>query len=348
MFWVFVAEVPTGAVADYLGRKHSLFAGSILFGIGMIVYGITPSFVNFLLAEFILAIGCALISGADEALLYDSLKQEGQENLAKKIFGRAHTASLLGMMISAPIGGVIAAKWGLNFPTLLTSIPVFMAGIVAWSFVEPSIKHTVSETKKYTIIIKDGFKYFFGHPALRKLAFNSLLVATASYYVIWWYQPLLMRSGIDISVYGWFHLLLLASEILISSQFERLEKWFGSERKYLQVSALLVTLAFLFAALVPGIISVVILLSVGGGFGLTRIQYMGAIINRHVESDKRATVLSAISMFRKLALVPLNPILGLLANKSLPWALITVSLLPLLIFAVPAGVVLLQKKKLYR
>jgi len=217
MFWVFVAEVPTGAVADYLGRKHSLFAGSILFGIGMIVYGITPSFVNFLLAEFILAIGCALISGADEALLYDSLKQEGQENLAKKIFGRAHTASLLGMMISAPIGGVIAAKWGLNFPTLLTSIPVFMAGIVAWSFVEPSIKHTVLETKKYTIIIKDGFKYFFGHPALRKLA-----------------------------------------------------------------------------------------------------------------------------------LVPLNPILGLLANKSLPWALITVSLLPLLIFAVPAGVVLLQKKKLYR
>ena len=48
--WVFILEVPTGAVADKIGRKHSLTLGSSLIALATIVYGSIPSFTIFLLA----------------------------------------------------------------------------------------------------------------------------------------------------------------------------------------------------------------------------------------------------------------------------------------------------------
>lgn len=55
-------------------------------------------------------------------------------------------------------------------------------------------------------------------------------------------------------------------------------------------------------------------------------------MNKFIPSEKRATVLSSISMFRRLALVILNPVVGFSADQSLSAALILVGLLPLAVF----------------
>lgn len=342
MFWVFVMEVPTGAVADYLGRKYSLVAGGLTFAMGTVIYSLAPRFEIFLLAELILATGVALLSGAGEALLYDNLKAAGREDESKQIFGRAHTARLLGMMISAPIGSVIASRWGLNYPMMLTAIPTVLAAMVAATLPEPKLTRVQSETTRYLTVVKDGLKYLANHKILWRLAANSIMVASAAYYIIWWYQPMLLQAGVKIEALGWFHLGLLAAEVAVASQFRRLERLAGSENNYLKMTALLTGVAFLVAAKWPGIVSGTLLLLIGGGFGLTRLEYIGAIINRHVESGQRATVLSAISMFRRFALVPLNPIMGLLADRSLSLAMLVVSTLPFAVLLIP------QVKKLRR
>ncbi|MFH2019116.1 MAG: MFS transporter [bacterium] len=335
MFFVFVMEVPTGAVADYLGRKYSLIAGAIVFALGTLVYGSVPKYEIFLLGELILAIGVALQSGAGEALLYDNLKSNGLEKMSKQIFGRAHTARLLGMMISAPIGGLIAGKWGLNYPMLLTAIPNTLAAAVAMKIPEPKIETIQSEATRYVEVVKKGLKYLTKNRILWRLSLNSIVVASVAYYIIWWYQPLLINAGVQVGKLGWFHVILLMSEVVVSSQFRRLEQWAGSETKYLRITAALTGLSLILAAVWPGIISGTILLIIGGGFGLTRLEYMGAIINRHVESAQRATVLSSISMFRRLALVPLNPVFGMLADRSLSTAMLIVSTLPLALVFLP-------------
>lgn len=84
--WVFILDVPSGIIADKLGRKYTIALGCMVFAFGLILYGSFPSFPNFLLSEFILAVGLALVSGADEALLYEFLKEQGFENNSKKIF----------------------------------------------------------------------------------------------------------------------------------------------------------------------------------------------------------------------------------------------------------------------
>jgi MFS family permease len=75
---VIILELPTGALADFLGKKISLIIGSALFSLGMIYYGFSTQFWQFVTGELIAASGMAFISGADSSLLYEMLLQNKQ------------------------------------------------------------------------------------------------------------------------------------------------------------------------------------------------------------------------------------------------------------------------------
>ncbi len=332
MFWLFVLEIPTGAVADFIGRKHSVSLGAFVVAIAVLVYGSVPKFEIFLLGEFLFAVAMALISGADEALLYDSLKEAGREDERKKVFGKANSFHLFGMLVAAPVGSLIASRQGLNAPMLFSAIPYFLASLVAWSIREPNIHQVKSESRRYVDIVRNGFSYLRGHKILRLLALDAVVVASSAYFIIWLYQPFLRSLGIGIFYFGVIHAILVLSEILVSSNFERLTKIFKSDKRYLRISALIVVVTFLMVAIQPNIVTISVLVIFGGGFGLTRLPLMSSYMNKFIPSEQRATVLSSISMLRRFALVILNPFIGFAADHSLRAAALIVGLLPLAIF----------------
>jgi MFS family permease len=299
---------------------------------GALLYGSIPKFEIFLLAEFIFAVGVSLISGADSALLFDSLKEQGRENESNKIFGKAHSFNLLGMFIAAPIGGLIASKFGLNYPVLFTSIPFFITAIVAFTIKEPLIHQDISESTRYLDVIKTGFSYFRHHKILRMLALDAIIVSSSAYFVIWLYQPIFMSLKMPVIYFGLFHALLVASEILVASNFSFLEKIFGSSEKYLKFSAIITGISFLITAIFPNIITGMLFIIIAGGFGLTRLELMTSHMNKFIPSSQRATILSSISMFRRFALVLLNPFIGFTVDHSLRLALLLISVLPFTIF----------------
>lgn len=327
--WVFILEVPTGAVADKIGRKHSIALGSLVVGIAVLIYGSIPNFYIFLLAEFIFALGYALTSGADDALLYDTLKAEGKENQAKKVLGHANAIHLLGMALAAPMGSFIAAKFGLNAPTLMSAIPFCLAAAIGWSIPEPKIHSEGSEVPRYREIVRKGVVQIFRQPLLRSLAIDSLLVSSAVYFLVWFYQPTLQKIGMPIEYFGYFQTLLLLAQVFISSNFLLMEKWMGKDTTYLKSSAILTSLSFILVAIHPNLTTVIIWLVVGAGLGMTRSTYIVGLASKYIPSRERATVLSSIGMLRRLSLVVLNPIVGYLATRSLPVAIFIIGLLPL-------------------
>ena len=331
VFCIFLLEVPTGAVADYIGRKHSVALGAVVVAIAALIYGSAPRFEIFLLGEFLFAAAMALMSGADEALLYDSLKEAGRENERKKIFGRANSFHLAGMLVAAPVGSFIASRLELNMPMIFSAIPYFLAGLVAWSIKEPAIRQVKSESKRYLDIVKKGFTFLKKHKVLKLLALDAIVVASSTYFIIWLYQPLLRSIGVGILYLGIVHAVLVLSEILVSSNFEKLTKLFGSDKKYLRASALIVVLSFMLVAAWPNMITFSISVIFGGGFGLTRLPLMSVYMNKFIPSEQRATILSSISMFRRFGLVLLNPLIGFTADHSLRLAALVVGLLPLAI-----------------
>ncbi len=321
MFWIFILEIPTGAIADFLGRKTSIYLGCFINVIAALIYASYPSFYIFLLAEFTWAMSVALLSGANEAFIYDTLKRTGKQETSKKVFGRIESIGLLGIMIGALVGSIIASKFGLRAPMLLTSIPFSIAFFSAITLKEP--KHTKKKSQKnYINIMKEGVKFFYSNKILKILALDMVVIASIAYFMIWLYQPMLKQVGVDIAYFGVVHAAFVVSQILIISNYERLEKLFGSKKRLIFLSAAITGIMFIIGGLINSLPVVLLVIIIGGGFGLSRQPLFTSYINKHIPSEKRATVLSTISMFRRFTLVIVSPIVGLLTDWSLNYTLI--------------------------
>ncbi len=321
MLWIFLLEVPSGAIADYLGRKKSLVLACGFNAIAALVYSSVPNFYVFLFGEALWATSAALMSGAGEAFVYDTLKKIGETKKSKKVFGRIGSLSLAGIMVSAPIGSVMAAKFGLRTPMLSLGFPFAAAFAVALTFKEPKISRKI-ESKQYTIILRDGVKYFYKNKVLKILALDMIFIASIAYFLIWFYQPMLRQAGLDVVYYGVVHAAFAASQILIMNNYERLERVFGSKKRLLSLSASITGVMFIIGGVTTFIPIVLLVIVLGGGFGLSRRPLLVSYMNKYIPSSKRATVLSAISMLRTLALIVVNPMVGLLADWSLNYTLI--------------------------
>lgn len=86
--------------------------------LGILTYVSYPNFYVFWAGETILAVAFTLKSGANEALLYDSLKTIGQEERSKKIFSSLESFKMAGILSGALIGGVLAKYGGLKIRSL--------------------------------------------------------------------------------------------------------------------------------------------------------------------------------------------------------------------------------------
>ena len=331
---VFLLELPTGAVADYLGRRTSLIMSAFVWIIGILVYTSRPDFLIFFLGEFILALGTALFSGAYEALVYDSLKATGQEKQSKKVFGRFSSFQMLGLMIGAPIGSVIAANLGLRYAFLLMVIPFSMACLIALTFKEPKIEKKV-ESLRYFQALVGGVKYFYSHKTLRILAIDGASIAALTFLLIWTYQLLLKQFNVDLAYFGVINALIVAGQIIVMNNFGRLEKIFRSKSRYLFFSAFISGVAFIFLGVNGYVIPAVIAMIIISGFGISRFVLVSNYMQKHIESQNRATVTSAASMLERFGLAVIYPFVGLMVEWSLSYTLIIIGAVIVIFSLIP-------------
>lgn len=320
LFWVFVFEIPTGALADRFGRKKSIALAAGINAIAALVYASTPSFYVFMLGEFLWAMSGALVSGADSAFAYDSLRKTGGQKKSKKVFGRIESFRLAGIMVGAPIGSIIAAQFGLNAPMLLVSIPFTVAFLIALSFREPGFRSAVHGN--YLRVLRGGVAFFRRSRVLKVLAFDLASIAAVGYFMIWLYQPMLKQAGLGIAYFGLVHAALTLSQIWIINNYALLERALGSKKRLVTLGAVMTGAMFIIGGLSGFFPLVLLSIIVGGGFGLSRTPLFISYMNKHIPSAKRATVLSTVSMLRQLALVVVSPLVGLLVDWSLNYTLI--------------------------
>jgi len=93
------------------------------------------------------------------------------------------SSAMTAIMISAPIGSVIAANLGLRYSMMLLFAPCFPAALIGLSLEEPE-RFTEKREKKYFRTIKDGFSNFRRHKVLRILAFDSIIIGNLVFMII--------------------------------------------------------------------------------------------------------------------------------------------------------------------
>ncbi|MBI3566174.1 MAG: MFS transporter [Elusimicrobia bacterium] len=317
MLTIVALEVPTGAFADRFGRRRSLFCASG-FVIAAVSYYVTHhGFGHFLVAETLWACGAAFSSGADQALVYDSLKAAGRATESKTALTRLSSAEILAIAVAAPIGSLVAARWGLAAPLALGLVPFTLALPVAWSLNEPP--HEREERQGYWRTLTGGARYFLGHPVLRALAFDSVSVWCLSFMVIWLYQPRMKELGVPIFYFGFVAAAMTLTQAAVLGGVERLERLCGGPRRFLFVSATVPGLAFLALSAVSTRWLAPPLFMLVSGLGLSRMSVLDNYMHKHVDSARRATVMSAVGMARQLTMASIYPLIGWAAQRSLTW-----------------------------
>jgi MFS family permease len=180
------AEVPSGALADILGRKQLLVATSLLMVAEMMVIGFVPLgnsnliFWAFFINRILSGLAEAMASGADEAIAYDSLAARGNPGDWPRILSVQMRLLSLATIISMMIGALVydpamvnrlLAWMGSNlhvtqqttmrYPIYLTLLLSFGACFVSLQMKEPKPAHlertsgtllqTLKDTTRMTI-----------------------------------------------------------------------------------------------------------------------------------------------------------------------------------------------------
>jgi len=104
---ILIFELPTGGFADVFGRKTSMQLAKIFQAISALVYAISRGFHGFLIAEIIMGIGEAFMSGSLDAWLIDTLKYQKRESDIKIVLSNGLRFSQIGFLAGASIGGVL-------------------------------------------------------------------------------------------------------------------------------------------------------------------------------------------------------------------------------------------------
>lgn len=317
-----VFEVPTGAFADKFGRKKSISIGCFLVALAAFIYGSIPNIYIFMLGEVLWALGLSFISGADEAIIYDTLKTLRRQNDSKSVFARYSMVLSFAFIIAAPIGSIIAANFGLNYPMVFTGIPAAFAGFVAMTLKEP--KREMARTKKhYFRIIAESISYIRKHPKLRPLVIDSILGGTMLYYILWLYQVMLASSGAAIAQYGWIASGMNIFVILLLWRITRLEKFFG-KKNLIRVTVFIPGIAFIAGAFTTNLALTIALVFLIMGFRGLRTPLFSSYFNVHIPSERRATMLSAISMIGRFLAAALNIAVGAMMDWSVEGTMVAI------------------------
>jgi MFS family permease len=305
---ILIMEIPSGYLADVIGRRRTLILGAVFMPLGIGVYAFTHSFFSFLIAEFIIAVGNSMRSGCDSALVYDTLIQLEKESEYKKFEGRSFFYARIGTSVSSIAGGLLALV-SLRMP-FYTNIAVsaFMLP-VALLLIEPQRKKLDSPSP-----IKDILKisrFCFAHSRMRWLMFYGALIRSTGIIGVWAYFLYYESIGIGIAYFGIIFAGWQLSSAFGSRSAHRLEEKFGKSGSVCLTLSIAPTFIILGLLKTPFLLPLIFFNAFLFGLSFPLLLHH---MNRLIESDVRATALSVANMTGSFSFVILSPLFGKLVD----------------------------------
>jgi MFS family permease len=334
---VIVVEVPTGVLADRLGRRRAMFVGALAMVATCLVAAAAHTFATFALAESLAAISMALCSGADSAYLYDLLAAHDQTRDYARHESIASAWHLAGSAIACAGGGALA-QLDIVLPYYATAAVAVIAAVIALALPEEgrslltqlAVRNhagslgaggTDQRPARRTL---HGWTRDMGH-AVTEVARNGRLAWLVGYSAVvfvllratlYIYQPYLAHRGLGVVGIGLVYAAGFVVAAAVASRTHVLRTRFGDD---VLLWALLGALAASFLGLAgaapgPWLLGLLVVQAIANGIfsPLTK-----PLLNREIaDSSRRAAVLSVESMARRAAMGVFSPLVGLYGESN--------------------------------
>lgn len=307
-----IMEFPSGYLSDRLGYRFSLNL-ACLFGItGWATYTFAGSFTGVLVAEIQLGISYAFISGADSALLYETLRHEGKEEEYAKHDGRMTAWAQAGEAAGAIGAGALYA-WFPLLPFLL-QIGVWISALVVCRNLKdiPAEKrHTASHLREALGIAR---KAFLLNPGLRYSILLAAMLGLASFYPVWLIQPYMQSINVPLV---WFGPIWAVANLCVSFGSllsHRIQYHLGPRGTSLLLLSLIAIgyTGLAFNQFIWGFAFYFLLTIMRGIQG----PFLRLALQKQSERHERASILSLKSLTFRLGFVITAPLIGMMADRS--------------------------------
>jgi MFS family permease len=316
-----LAEIPSGTIADKLGRRKTVLVGTLVSGIGFVCWGVAVAGWMVVVGVLLFALGTSLQSGADEAMMYDYLKAHGQEDQWPRINANGGILARLAYIFSIFLGG-IAYVYYEPLPFLLRALTFFVMIIplVKLAVIDPfqAIDRAENQLDQYWAGFSNGIKELF-YPSVRWLVPLFLLVQGVAYTVFTagiLRSLLYEKSGLPVVYHSFAIAIALMLTVLSMFMLRRYPAQIG-KKPVIYGLATLCALGFAVnIGRFPMLLSLV---------GLTLVQVaaysqmtvLSTALNRAISSRYRATTLSTASFMQSIGYVAAAPAIGFLSDQGL-------------------------------
>ena len=314
----FLFEVPTGAVADLMGRKLSFLLSCVIRMVAFGLYAFAHGFADCVIAEFVDALGSTWATGALDAWAVDGMAAEGDRRPTDRFFARAHMRARALMIISSLVSGYLAQR-DMRLPWLVGAFGFALTAAVAavlmretgpqhaagsWAGVHRSLGRAVGE----------GLAAVRQAPVLLVLCGLTMAGAFGAMPATMLWQPRIQAlSGEGTWLMGWISAALNVTSLAGSAMISRVLGRVSRERM-LCAAALWRATMFAVVGLAAGVGPALAgLLLQEMSFGMTE-PLVQAWMNEHIAAERRATVLSVRAMFFTLGASAGLVCIGLLAR----------------------------------
>lgn len=316
-----VTDIPTGIIADKYGRKPSLALGSAVLGGSFIILALSNSFLLFCLYGLLSGLGWALLSGAEEAYIYETSDAEGKKyrNALSDVTIVDEVATICGLA-----GAAIVSKYlGIQEAILFASGLLFISAVLSTIVLTEPTKHLkkIGQVKeKATVSLARLLKKY--------PSYLIIMLIFAIYYeggrFLW--QPQLVDNGVKAYQLGLLFIIFKLFSIG-GSFFAKKYHTTSLKRPMLIAGAVLgVTFALMSANILVIIIIGFCLYSFLENY--TRViqsDYLNNLVTSH-----RASFLSLNNIVRNGYSAALTPVLGIIALTHVSKGFIALAVLQII------------------
>lgn len=316
-----VFEIPSGAVADLLGRKRSMVLSKVCIAVSCIIMLFARSFWFFALSFVIQALGNNLNSGSEEALVYDSMKYAGQEEQYMRVCGRLNVIIEVSQGIATVAGGILAEFSYIWCYSACVVIAV-LALMPVLCMTEAPYADMENRHRSVREVVAAHFQTCFGilrsDGRILKIIVYYSVVFAAQTLLFFYSQQYFYELGynkIQISL-----IMLVVGGVSCAGAFmsERIFARFGV--KIGVIGALAIAGAFM-AYGFYNVFASIAALAVANFFNSVLYPVQSEQLNSLIPSGQRATLISVNSMFFSVGMIVLFPLAGVLADQ---WGLTAV------------------------
>ncbi len=307
-----VAEIPTGAFADLLGKKKTLFLAFSLTFIGETAMAFSTDFYQFAIVYVAIGLGYSFYSGTIDAFMYDNLVEHKATEDYPSLLSRTSAITSISTAIATLAGGFFFSIWG-GLPFLLTGLAKLVGVFVTFFLIEPKVDTFTFSTRNFLRQTIKGLEHLFNKRAIKYTLLLILLggFATIAYEIL-----------DDVAVVDWGYsatgISVLYTAVIIFSipsgfLYDRIAQKFKPSL-LIAGGILILVLNYLFSPFINiGIWTFIFLLRVI--YSPLEKAAMLDIINKSVESNIRATTLSTYELLIKVPFVVFGAQIGMAMNN---------------------------------